>query len=218
MRTRYWRGQYNLAHQTFSIWPSSLECKRNSNLQSLAGRYLGDIENALRQTPSNNYLWVGWVAMHHMDGASTLKKLLPTIHPDPLHNPSSFPPRFVIDDFVSECREKAAWKEMEEVLSVQWDKVKNETIKRAKRKEPAKAVAFPSSDWETFRLPVAEALLQQGRQEDADSLVHSWVMDGGKMGNIESLCKIAELLAFNSLATSWRNSFSTTAQSPVKGN
>lgn len=181
-----WEGPW----ARFARWPGTA-ARRSPRMRSVAERALPRVEAALQEQPGSADLWSMWLRWRLIAGdARPISVLVATLEPSPLTAPGLFPPSTAMSALLKDCQQAGRWGEAAKILKVPWERALEAANGKAKRTNDTGPSA---SDWNTGRLLV-EALLQDGRGDDAHQVVQAWIACGGRIPDGQAILGLAERL------------------------
>lgn len=208
--TQHWIAYYEnelavkcqIANNASSFGENSIYRATNSNLmRSVAGKIILELEKALRQLPTSEYLWNAWLSWWRVsDKDRSITSLLAELLPSPLASAASFPSAKVMDVYYNECVAQERWAEAAKLLRRPWERelAKIDTIIM----KHGVTSSFHPQTWITGKLLIS-ALLHDRRVVEAEEVIEEWTSRGGEFKGVSGIIELAKILGYNSLADKW---------------
>jgi hypothetical protein len=172
-------------------------------MKALAGEVLPRIEQALEAQPRSDSLWKNWRYWRDIEGSARplrpLKPLLDRLEPSPTTPPACFPPFEVLQTYKEECQRAGRWKEVVDCQRELWDR----ELARFDQAQRTDLDARPYSLVWGVGEDLAEALLHDGRGDEADAVVRAWTERAKSVPDLKKLRTLALSLGNTELAKTW---------------
>jgi hypothetical protein len=181
-------------------------------MMRLASRTLPEIESELQHRPMSTYLWGEWIRLRTISGEDhSIASLVKGLEPSPMVPPGAFPPPTVMQTWYDECVKAKRWSEAVELLKVPWERGLAEMeAKDGKAKGKSGMDAMPEPQGVgTAGLLLAEALLQDGRQDEARDILGVWREHGGSLEAFRDLMPLARDLGYGPFEESLKRDLAT---------
>lgn len=137
-------------------------------LQGLYLRWLPTVEDALREDPSSDPLWLLWGWMSEATGGRRLRPLLASLQPSPLTPRSQWPPETAARLLLATAKTPEDWAALKDHYEAVW-----EDVSRAIWTRHGEANLVLALDWSACFGPLIECNLRAGAPQRADALVRN---------------------------------------------
>lgn len=189
-----------------AIWPRfygpNAELALNSGIfRSVANETLPRIEADLARRPHDRQLWLAWTSLAPY-AQRPFKPLLESLEPGPEDPKNPWPPREVQTQYVGMLLEGRQWFALEAFLAPRWRTFREEMTNLVAVNSTQGRVYNPDA-WENVLLPLAQANLHQGKPDEVDALLQSWIQLNLRLGPMTTLRDAAKELGYTEQVTAW---------------